>query len=96
MSHVQPRQQRQPRFTVQEVGFFGAATEKLKAAARAAARAAERAVEKAKNIKKRAEKAAEQIKEAVKEAAKNPDNPDKSNKSKVFMSEKLFVPPSGC
>jgi len=92
MSHVQPRQQRQPRFTVQEVGFFGAATEKLKAAARAAASAAERAVEKAKNIKKRAEKAAEQIKEAVKEAAK----PDKSNKSKVFMSEKLFVPPSGC
>lgn len=81
MSHVQPRQQRQPRFTVQDVLF-----EKIR----------KTIAGKAKNIKKRAENAAGQIKEAVKKAAEKAKKAKKSNKPKGFMSEKLFVPPSGC
>jgi len=68
--HVQQRQQRQPRFTVQEVGFFTDAKNKLSAA----------------------KKAAEKF---LAKKTTNP-NPKTKTKPKIFMSEKLFVPPSGC
>jgi len=75
--HVQQRQQRQPRFTVQEVGFITAAKN---AAAKKAAEA-----------KKKLKAAAEKF------LAKKTTNPKtKTTKPKMFMSEKLFVPPSGC
>tara|TARA_B110000977_G_scaffold192082_1_gene265099 strand:- start:11875 stop:12120 length:246 start_codon:yes stop_codon:yes gene_type:complete len=78
--HVQQRQQRQPRFTVQEVGFFTdvkkKAKEKLNAAASAAKKAAEKFL-------------------AKKTTNPNPKTKTKT-KPKIFMSEKLFVPPSGC
>ena len=76
--HVQQRQQRQPRFTVQEVGFF---TDAKNAAATKAAEA-----------KKKLKAAAEKF------LAKKTTNPKPKTKTKpkMFMSEKLFVPPSGC
>jgi len=82
--HVQQRQQRQPRFTVQEVGFFTDAFTDAKTAAKKKLKAAASAAEKA--AKKAAKKAADLLAKTK----------TKTTKPKIFMSEKLFVPPSGC